>query len=96
MDGDMFGQECPVFIGTLSVCKMNVLREVKPCLREFRDEASFPSGVVGPWDFAPLIRDVSDFRSEGICSPGLSVLAEFRIASGGGEMSLELSELIIL
>jgi hypothetical protein len=33
-------------------------------LRELRDDFSFPSGVVGPRDFAPLARAVSDFRSE--------------------------------
>ena len=55
----------------------------------------FPRGLWGRGISPPLIRDVSDFRSEGICSPGLSVRAELRIATGGGEMSLELSELIV-
>jgi hypothetical protein len=41
---------------------------VKPCLVEFWDEVAFPSGVVGPCDLAPLIRDVSDFKSEGMFS----------------------------
>jgi hypothetical protein len=67
MDGDVFGQECLVFLPTLRL-QDNVLRDVKPCLREFRDEASFPSGVVGPCDLAPLMRDVSDFKSEGMFS----------------------------
>ena len=47
MNGDVFGQEFLVFVG-LSVFKINVLREVKPCLMAFWEEASFPSGVLGP------------------------------------------------
>ncbi len=41
-----------------------VLREVNPCLRELRDDFSRVSGDLGPWDFAPLARDVADFNSD--------------------------------
>ena len=39
-----------------------------PCLMAFWDEVALPASVVGPRDLAPLIRAVSDFNSEGICS----------------------------
>src|SRR6266403_4837212 len=43
------------------------LPAVRPCLIALRDDFSLPSGVVGPRDFAPLARAVSDFRFDTIC-----------------------------
>ena len=34
---------------------------VSPCFRAFWEDLALPSGVVGPWDLAPLARAVSDF-----------------------------------
>jgi hypothetical protein len=42
------------------------LPEVMPCLTAFWDDFSRPAGVVGPRDFAPLIREVSDLSRDDI------------------------------
>lgn len=42
------------------------LPEVMPCLTAFWDDFSRPAGVVGPRDFAPLMREVSDLSSDDI------------------------------
>ena len=33
-------------------------------MTEFCDDFSRPSGVLGPWDLAPLAREVADFKSD--------------------------------
>jgi Glycosyl-4,4'-diaponeurosporenoate acyltransferase len=40
--------------------------ELKPCARRFWEEACLPSSVVGPWDFAPLVRDAIYWSSDDI------------------------------
>src|SRR6266478_3767378 len=42
------------------------LPAVRPCLIALRDDFSLPSAVVGPRDFAPLARAVSDFKFDTI------------------------------
>jgi hypothetical protein len=54
-----------------------------------RDEISFPSGVIGPWDLAPLALEVADFKSDVIIySPNPSLYP------GMPESSLELNHVI--
>jgi hypothetical protein len=81
----------------LSHCKMYVLWAVPPCLKEFRDDFSLPSAVVGPCDLDPLARDVSDFSSDGIVlSPNPMVLAGFRMATGRDPYMIENNQSEIL
>src|SRR5437867_2612084 len=43
-----------------------VLRATIPWRREFRDDLSCPSGVLGPRDLAPLAREAADCSCDGI------------------------------
>src|SRR5437899_10278414 len=43
-----------------------VLRATMPWRREFREDLSFVSGVLGPRDLAPLAREAADFSFDGI------------------------------
>src|SRR5437867_363686 len=49
---------------SLSQARMMALTAVKPCLTPFSADFARVSGVLGPLDFAPLIRAVSDFNFE--------------------------------
>src|SRR6266576_2191410 len=50
------------WLGSSQSRRMLPLPAVKPCLIALREDFSFPSAVVGPRDFAPLVWAVSDFK----------------------------------
>ena len=58
------------------------MRLKMPCCVAFCEEASLPSGVVGPRDLAPLARADSDLREVVILRVGYEGGGRFGVSSG--------------
>ena len=67
MDSEMFGQECPIFIGTLSLQDERLARG-EAVFEGIAGRGFLSFGSFRTVRFGPLIRAVSDFSSEDMCS----------------------------
>ena len=61
-----------------------MLRAVKPCCRELREDFSFVSADLGPRDLAPLARAVSDRSLLGMALFSIPVYRAFGVWQEGG------------